>query len=209
MTPASVTERQRDVLRTLVGVRRIEELVSELGGHPNSTRAQLRTLEAKGLVTRESATPQGRGRPAVRYRRTESGDMIVDGALPVTDTMTKLAEVLTGELATQPDAATRARTLGHQWGRQESDSLGAPTTNAEGPHQRLIRLAARLGFAPSDEAGGICLHRCPLLELARRYPQVVCSMHLGVLEGALHGHQVTVGLEAFTQHGCSVTLSAI
>lgn len=207
MAPASVTGRQREVLRALAGVRRIEELVAELGGHPNSTRAQLRTLETKGLVTRETAAPQGRGRPAVRYRRTESGDLVVEGALPVTDMTTKLAEVLTGELSGHPDAATRARTLGRQWGRQESDSLGTPATN-EGPRQRLIRLAARLGFAPSEEAAGICLRRCPLLGLARRYPQVVCSLHLGVLEGALHGHEVTVGLEAFTQHGCSVTLSA-
>jgi predicted ArsR family transcriptional regulator len=29
------------------------------------------------------------------------------------------------------------------------------------------------------------LRRCPLLEAARQEPEVVCSVHLGVLEGAL------------------------
>ncbi|MGH3560252.1 MAG: hypothetical protein ACRDTN_00160 [Mycobacterium sp.] len=44
-----------------------------------------------------------------------------------------------------------------------------------------------IGFAPSSEPAGkpIALRRCPLLDAARRYPDVVCRVHLGIVRGAL------------------------
>ncbi len=38
------------------------------------------------------------------------------------------------------------------------------------------------------------LTRCPLLDAARQYPDVVCSVHAGIIRGALHtwGDEATV-----------------
>jgi predicted ArsR family transcriptional regulator len=45
----------------------------------------------------------------------------------------------------------------------------------------------RLGFAPETEpaATSVRLTCCPLLEAARRQPDVVCGVHLGIVQGAL------------------------
>ena len=44
------------------------------------------------------------------------------------------------------------------------------------------------------------LRRCPLLDIARRYPEVVCQVHRGLIEGALTqlgGHDAGVDLQPF------------
>jgi predicted ArsR family transcriptional regulator len=44
-----------------------------------------------------------------------------------------------------------------------------------------------LGFAPETDrhATRVRLRQCPLLEAAREQPDVVCSVHLGIVRGAL------------------------
>ena len=46
-----------------------------------------------------------------------------------------------------------------------------------------------LGFAPQAVADGsqyrLCLHQCPFREVAQRHQDVVCSLHLGLMQGAL------------------------
>jgi predicted ArsR family transcriptional regulator len=51
----------------------------------------------------------------------------------------------------------------------------------------VVSLLEGLGFAPSTDArvSVVKLHRCPLLEAAHRNPEVVCSVHLGLVRGAL------------------------
>jgi predicted ArsR family transcriptional regulator len=51
----------------------------------------------------------------------------------------------------------------------------------------VVDLLEELGFAPSPDAraGVVKLRRCPLLEAAHQYPEVVCGVHLGVVRGAL------------------------
>jgi predicted ArsR family transcriptional regulator len=53
----------------------------------------------------------------------------------------------------------------------------------------VTRLFAELGFDPElggDEAGRqIRLHACPFRDAARANPEVVCSIHLGLLRGTL------------------------
>jgi predicted ArsR family transcriptional regulator len=51
----------------------------------------------------------------------------------------------------------------------------------------VVSLFDDLGFAPESDgrASTVRLTRCPLLEAARRYPDVVCAVHLGLTRGAL------------------------
>jgi len=39
------------------------------------------------------------------------------------------------------------------------------------------------------------MHRCPFRELAERYPQVVCALHGGLIDGALEELDAPVVLE--------------
>jgi predicted ArsR family transcriptional regulator len=51
----------------------------------------------------------------------------------------------------------------------------------------VLQLMDRLGFQPelTDDGSRILLHRCPFLDVARRHPDVVCALHLGIMQGAL------------------------
>ena len=70
---------------------------------------------------------------------------------------------------------------------------------------------ADMGFAPEVDPDGrvVRLMRCPLLETARRYPEVVCGVHLGVAHGALAEHggdSSRTALRAFAEPGaCLLT----
>ena len=51
--------------------------------------------------------------------------------------------------------------------------------------------------------GVVRLRRCPLLELSRRYPDVVCSIHRGLLRGAARAQaaESEVDLQPFAEVG--------
>ena len=53
--------------------------------------------------------------------------------------------------------------------------------------RHVVELLDGLGFAPLADARAqtVRLRRCPLLEAAREQPEVVCSVHLGIVRGAL------------------------
>jgi len=60
-----------------------------------------------------------------------------------------------------------------------------------------------MGFAPEPDhdATEVRLTRCPLLEAAHQQPDIVCSVHLGIAEGALETYGAgTEGLELLPFH---------
>ena len=70
--------------------------------------------------------------------------------------------------------------------------------------EKLVNLLDDLGFAPEADAGGaeISLRHCPFLEIARARPEVICPVHLGLMQGAMMawGAPVTVdGLRPFVE----------
>lgn len=173
-------------LRVLEYVRahspvRVGDAAGALDLHPNTVREHLDAVAGLGLVERSTATALGRGRPATLYRVSAA-----DPAVAVRD-YAGLATALAGHLARTSAAPERdAQAAGIEWGRELIDE----DSQAGGdPRQTVLDVLTRLGFAPDDEgtpsAGGIALRRCPLLEAARRYPTIVCQVHLGIVEGML------------------------
>lgn len=90
---------------------------------------------------------------------------------------------------------------------------------AAGPLDRLVGLLDDLGFDPVPEGGGqggmperIRLRHCPFLELAEEYGQLVCPLHLGLMQGAsaeLDAPLTASGLEPFaTPDSCLAHLAA-
>lgn len=163
---------------------RVADAAARLGLHPNTVREHLEALVALGLVEHTTETPSGRGRPAALYRPSGA-----DPTVPVR-AFTALATVLAGQLARVSAHPGRdARAAGIDWGR---DLVGESRSEREDPHRAVLDALTRLGFAPdhgrpdaSAVRPGIALRRCPLLDAARRYPGVVCQVHLGIVVGAL------------------------
>jgi predicted ArsR family transcriptional regulator len=190
-------------LRALEYVRtrspvRIADAAAALDLHPNTIREHLDALVELGLVERSTAGARGRGRPATLYQAAAA-----DPAVAVRD-YASLATVLAGHLSrTSAHPERDARAAGREWGRELADESGQTDDD---PRDAVLQALTRLGFAPDDEGtAGIALHRCPLLDAARRYPVVVCQVHLGIVDGMFermgaHG-RAGIGLSPFAEPG--------
>ncbi|WP_310964524.1 helix-turn-helix transcriptional regulator [Nocardioides terrisoli] len=176
------------VLREATGPMTIVEIASALGVHPNTVRFHLDGLLERGRVDQVTSRPveAGPGRPALRFRA--SSGMDPDGPR----NFELLAGILAGSLAVGPDGVRRARASGRAWGRRlaatRSDGGGAGRSVTD----RLVGLLADLGFAPQRrtvEGDGrsreqIALRHCPFLELVGDHRDVICPVHLGLMQGA-------------------------
>jgi len=155
-------------------------LVVATGLHVNTLREHLAALEVYGLVRRQRAAPNGRGRPAWLYRATEQPDRSEYAGLAAT-----LAATIH---RTSDSPREDGIAAGREWGRDLARAKGRPQ-GPGGPAARrqVVGLLADIGFAPvaDDRLSVIRLTRCPLLEAAHRYPDVVCGVHLGIVRGAL------------------------
>jgi predicted ArsR family transcriptional regulator len=156
-------------------------LSSATGLHANTLRDHLEALEQAGLVRRHTAAPQGPGRPRALYEVVGADATHVEYA--------DLATVLASTIRRTSDDPRLAATLaGSQWGQELAASHGRPA-RADGPGARreVVAVLDELGFAPeADQDNSVVrLTRCPLLDTARRFPDVVCAVHLGIVQGAL------------------------
>jgi predicted ArsR family transcriptional regulator len=175
-------------LRVLEYVRahspvRVAEAAAALDLHANTVRDHLDAVVELGLVERSTARTSGRGRPATLYRASAA-----DPAVAIRD-YAGLATALAGQLArTSAHPERDARAAGVEWGRELIDEYSQTGGDAR---QSVLEALARLGFAPDDDPDalgahrGVALRRCPLLNAARRYPTIVCQVHLGIVEGML------------------------
>lgn len=162
---------------------RISAAAAGLGLHANTVREHLEALVEAGLVDGAASRPTGRGRPATVYRPTAA-----DPAAPAHE-YAALATALAGHLArTSADPGADARAAGIEWGRElVGDQLHGDESATDDPGTRVLEILARLGFGPdtSDPSRGIALRSCPLLDAARRHPEIVCQVHLGIIDGVL------------------------
>ena len=155
-------------------------LVSVSGLHANTVREHLEALERDGLVTRHRAPASGRGRPAWLYEATTgAGHSEYAG----------LAAALASSLhRTSPDPAAEAEVAGAEWGHRLAREHGRPARDSGAAARReVVALLDEVGFEPQADARNavVRLTRCPLLEAAHQYPDVVCGVHLGLAQGAL------------------------
>lgn len=224
------------------GGQTVRELAGSVGGHPNTTRGHLDALLTAGLVSRHAGSPaDGRsggepgegsprgGRPPWVYTVTAVGRSAARRAR-YDDSPTEylqLAAAFTEHAAGQSDPAGTARSVGRLWGAALAGGR-APRTVA-GRRRLLLDVLDRVGFTPveleqpweataSAGPGGsaatlrITLLTCPLLEAARRHPEVVCEVHRGVMAGALtsagrHTEDADVDLKPWgLAHGCPVAV---
>lgn len=167
----------------------IAEMSAAVGLHQNTVRSHLRRLELVGLVVAQIEARTTRGRPKVLFKPgPEAGDM-GSGARNYKLLATMLAGFVNSGL---PDPEAGAEAAGRSWGGY----LAAPfrphpgdPVDLEAASQMIRSMMDRLGFEPevaeTEDGVDLLLHNCPFRDIAARYPQTVCSLHLGILKGAL------------------------
>ena len=81
----------------------------------------------------------------------------------------------------------------------------------------VVDLLAEFGFDPSIEPGDdgrtVLMQHCPFGEVADSYRKIVCSVHLGLMQGALDelgAHVEADSLEPFVRPGvCAARLQDV
>jgi predicted ArsR family transcriptional regulator len=195
--------RRLDVLRILRSAEvplSITTIANELGVHPNTVRFHLDVLVLQGRVERVAPDRKSPGRPPLLFRAVPGMDPTGPRDYRL------LAEVLTESLAAGPDPAERSIEAGRVWGHHLARSAVPVPAGSPEPTERLVALLDGLGFAPERrEVAGrsqIGLRNCPFLDLVETRSEVICPVHLGLMQGALDawGAPVTVGrLEPFAE----------
>ncbi|MGY4858457.1 helix-turn-helix transcriptional regulator [Cryobacterium sp. AP23] len=205
-----------------------------MGLHVTTARFHLEQLEAVGLVERRINRAGGRGRPQVLFSPVAEPLPVEDAQQQL---MQALAAVI-GE--DDDGGRARSVRAGERWSAQYSAAADAPSAEipvtggpvvleptADGPVApdptaedtfagavvpTLLRVLTEIGFEPeldADEAT-IALPACPFRAEARQNPDVVCSVHLGLLKGVARslGHNGDgIRLRPFVQpHLCLVEL---
>lgn len=192
----------RERILSLIEMRRdglsLPQVADIIGLHENTVRSHLDALLDDGYVQREPAAATGRGRPAWIWR----------AAAQPPAPFAALANVLADQVALLSDNPARAGIeAGQRWGA----TLSGSATGNDARRAVLDSLAA-LGFAPRvEEDHSISLLSCPLLSAAQENPQVICNVHLGIVQGILKSHgRDPLGsriLPFALEHGCRLELA--
>jgi len=161
----------------------VAEIAELTGLHLNTARFHLDALVRERIATRIIEERDGPGRPRVLYSIRVG--MIGPRSFGL------LAEMLTGLISSLEGAVSTSLDVGRTWGRQ---LVERPTTaQSISAGQALASLHGVLdaiGFQPefSTTVGGkveVLLHHCPFQEVAEKHTNVVCALHLGLMQGAL------------------------
>jgi predicted ArsR family transcriptional regulator len=173
------------------------QLAELLELHPNTIRWHLGRLTDAGLVQTSPERRRGRGRPSIVHRLTGAG--VGTGR----DDYRLLATMLTEVVAGDRDGEARAYEAGIRWGRH--------LQQAE-PDASIAALLDREGFAAEQHGDRLEMRRCPFYALAESSPQVICTLHHGIVDGLLDaaGSEQTVDrLDPFAEPGlCVAQLTA-
>ncbi|WP_194817567.1 metalloregulator ArsR/SmtB family transcription factor [Nocardia sp. XZ_19_385] len=175
-----------------------QELARITGQHVTTVRFHLDVLTKESLVRQFQQPPRGRGRPRIGY-----------SAVQRSVGYQELAQVLADQLGNDPRRRSDAAiTAGRAWGAK-LDAGDHRVETLEDAKDVTMTLLSELGFAPErdaakdaaslrDSVGGggratggpeeqveIRMTACPLRELARTHSEVVCGVHLGLIEEVL------------------------
>ncbi|KUI31651.1 transcriptional regulator [Mycobacterium sp. IS-1742] len=183
------------VLREAPTPLSIAQIAGQLTVHPNTARFHLEALVESGQVESVEVDRTGPGRPPLMFRAVAG----MDPAGPRDYRM--LAAILADTLARQPNAARQGVAAGRSWG--ERATAPARTRTRRQAVERLTAMLTDLGFAPETRGstgslGEIGLRNCPFLEVADTRRDVVCPVHLGLMQGALSAWEAPITVEALT-----------
>ena len=195
--PESPSRREQilDMVRASAAPLTVVAIAEELGVHLNTVRFHLDALVDAGRLERFLGQISGPGRPPIVYRPSQTMDRNGPSNYRL------LATMLTSHLASiVPDPAETATALGRIWGPaliEQGTRRNAPSKTEA--LTRVVGVLADLGFEPEPVVGPrakeIRLRHCPFLDLVDDHADVICSVHLGLMQGALAALNTTVTVE--------------
>jgi predicted ArsR family transcriptional regulator len=186
--PAPFGESRTRVLAALQDAGRpvdVTEVAKLVGLHVNTARFHLDGLVDAGVAGRETEQRERPGRPRTLYAARPDAERAGVRSYQL------LAEILTSFVAAQiPQPARAAQKAGREWGRYLTERPGPfERVTAATATRHLVDALDSLGFAPEAKSAGtkrqILLHHCPFRESASKHQEVVCSVHLGLMQGML------------------------
>jgi predicted ArsR family transcriptional regulator len=180
------------------------DIAETLELHPNTVRPHLERMRDVGLLAIETDARGGVGRPQHRY--SLSADAPSLGLEPPSFPL--LARMLLRLAAATGAGAEEAADAGRDQGRADAaDWLGADCLDA------VAGELLELGFDPAvvveDDQATVAFTHCPFRELAETHPDVVCSLHRGMVEGLVSevgGGRVTAFNSLVHRTPCQVEL---
>jgi len=162
------------------------EVAETLGLHPNTVRPHLERMRDLGLVEVSAVSTGAVGRPQHRYALASSAPSL--GLEP--PAYPTLARVLLEAAAAGGLDAEELVEAGREQGRSDHARFSAARAGDDRPADVVDDLElelAGLGFDPAraEEGGAITIAftHCPYRQLAEEHPELVCSMHRGMVEG--------------------------
>ena len=165
----------------------VSSLAMRTGQHENTIREHLDALVDLNLAIKYHSTEHMRGRPAWFYRTPDKVDQSDIGEYA------GLASALAGAIArSSAHPVNDAIDAGIAWAPElvrnsQLNHNGTIKNNPIAIRRDVVSVLNHLGFAPKQNAdfARIKLTRCPLLDAARQNPEIICSVHLGIIRGAL------------------------
>lgn len=185
------------------------EISEALGLHPNTIRPHLERMREVGLVEVEVDARGEVGRPQHRYSAAAEAPSL--GLEP--SSMPMMAEMLVRLAELTGASAVDAAEVGRSQGRSEAARYGQAPSCLEA----LVGEMDRIGFDPAvgdgdeDDSAVVAFTHCPFRALAESHPDLVCSLHRGLVEGFVDAMgDASVGEFCSLAHRtpCQVTLVA-
>jgi predicted ArsR family transcriptional regulator len=157
------------------------DIAEVLGLHPNTVRPHLERMREVGLLEVRTEVPSGVGRPQNLYALATTAPSL--GLEPPTFPLLARMLVRLAEMAgaSGDDAAD----VGREQGRLDARAY----TRAASCLEALVHQLETLGFdpavdgSPDGEEAVVAFAHCPFRELAEAHPELVCSLHRGLVEG--------------------------
>jgi predicted ArsR family transcriptional regulator len=177
--------------------------------HPNTVRPHLERMRDVGLLEVGTEVRTGVGRPQNLYSLSDRAPSL--GLEPPTFPM--LARLLVRMAEAAGATADDAIDVGREQGERDA----VPYTRAASCLEALVDRLDGLGFDPAvdgtddGETAVIAFAHCPFRELAEAHPDLVCSLHQGLVEGfvaAMGDADVDDFHPLMHRLPCQVTISA-
>lgn len=206
--------------------RSTADIADTLGLHPNTIRPHLERMREVGLLDVEIDSRGTVGRPTNRYSVAADAPSLglEPPAFPTLAGM--LAQVAAQSLPAVEDITEVGRRQGRVAALRNASGATRPTT-ARACASALMAELANLGFDPAGEidtdargedlgTASIAFAHCPFRELAEIYPQLVCNLHRGIVEGFAEAAGEDAGIDwavaefhtLVDRDPCQVTLTA-
>jgi len=170
-------------LASASSARTTAEIAEHLGLHPNTVRPHLERLRDVGLIAVRADARGEVGRPQHRYSLAHDAPSF-GLEPPVVQELSKLVLAMARRLGAIPGDA-------YEVGFDRGAERAVYYADAPSSLEALVAELDRLGFDPAvfdgadEDTAVVTFTRCPFQAQVDEYPDLVCSLHHGLVSGLI------------------------